>query len=109
MSKPYILEAIDSDFLVFVEVIHPIRTGAITHSPGAILEVSPTASAELIAAGVARRAIATGSTSVPIEEQLPSGIDPLVWRADPRLRINGQKPSSFVKIADFEESHPRNR
>jgi hypothetical protein len=53
------------------------------------------------------RAVVAGL--VPIEELLPPGIDPLVWRAAPRLRIAGQKPSSFVKISDFETDDPRNR
>jgi hypothetical protein len=109
MTKPYHLEATESSIGIFIEATHPIRVGGITHEPGSVIDVAPRDAGKLIDAGVARRAAATGRTHIPVEEQLPNGIDPLVWRADPRLRVVGQKPTSFVKIADFEDQYPRNR
>jgi hypothetical protein len=109
MSKPYILEATESAISVFVEATHSIRCGDKTHAPGAIIEVSPGDAKKLKAAGVAVRAPVASSSSDSIEEQLPPGIDPKIWRADPRLRMSGQRPTSFVKIADFEDQYPRDR
>jgi hypothetical protein len=111
MSKPYILEPTESTIGLFIEVTHSIRYGDETHAPDAIIGVSPSDANKLIAAGVALRAppMSSTTTSIPIEEQLPPGIDERVWRADPRLKVLGQLPSSFVKIADFEKDYPRNR
>ncbi len=109
MPKPYTLEATESAIGIFVEATHSIRYGDETHAPGAVIVVSPRDADTLIAAGVALSPLPTSSTRVPIEEQLPDGIDGRVWRADPRLKVQGQKPSSFVKIADFEADYPRNR
>ncbi len=93
--------------LVSIRAIHTIVDGKTTHVPGAILEVPAEDAEKLIQAGAAM--LPTDDFTVPIEELLPPGIDPLVWRADPRLRVMGQKPSSFVKIVDFEDQYPRNR
>jgi hypothetical protein len=106
MPKPNVTEAI-APALVSIRAIHTIKDGRTTHTPGSIFEVPAEDAEKLIAAGAAM--LPTDDLNVPIEELLPPGIDPLVWRADPRLRVNGQKPSSFVKIADFEHQYPRNR
>jgi hypothetical protein len=107
MPKPNVTEAI-TPVLIAIRAIHTIVDGKKTHVPGSILEVSAEDAEKLIKAGAATLP-PTDGLNVPIEELLPPGIDPLVWRADPRLRVNGQKPSSFVQIADFEEQYPRNR
>jgi hypothetical protein len=106
MPKPNVTEAV-APALVSIRAVHTIVDGRKTHVPGSILEVPAEDAEKLIRAGAAMWP--TEDVNVPIEEMLPPGIDPLVWRADPRLRVNGQKPSSFVKIADFEEQYPRNR
>jgi hypothetical protein len=110
MPKPNATEA-SAPALVSIRAIHTIVDGSgdgrKEHVPGSILEVPAEDAEKLIQAGAAM--LPTDDLNVPIEELLPPGIDPRVWRADPRLRVNGQKPSSFVQIADFEEQYPRNR
>jgi hypothetical protein len=108
MPKPNVPEAI-APALVSIRAIHTIVDGRKTHVPGSILEVPAEDAEKLIKAGAAMLPTDTDSLNVPIEELLPPGIDPLVWRADPRLRVNGHKPSSFVRISDFEIDYPRNR
>jgi hypothetical protein len=93
--------------IVSIRALCTIMDGATMRTPGSIFEAPADAAAKLIEAGAA--VLPTEDLNVQIEELLPPGIDPLVWRADPRLRVAGQKPSSFVKIADFEEQYPRNR
>jgi hypothetical protein len=106
MPKPNVTDT-TAPALITIRAIHTIADGKKTHVPGSILEVPAEDAEKLIKAGAAM--LPTEGLNVPIEELLPPGIDPLVWRADPRLRVNGQKPSSFVKIADFEDQYPRNR
>jgi hypothetical protein len=107
MPKPNATEAIAPAALVSIRAVCTIMDGAKMRKPGSIFEVPAEDAEKLIQAGAAM--LPTDNLDVQIEELLPPGIDPLVWRADPRLRVTGQKPSSFVKIADFETDYPRNR
>jgi hypothetical protein len=91
--------------LVTVRAICAINDGSASHKPGSVFEVPRKDAELLLKAGAVT--MSTDATSVPIEELLPAGMDSAVWRADPRLRVNGQRPSSFVKCEDFDGEFPR--
>jgi hypothetical protein len=85
--------------LVTVRATCTIKDGSALRSPGSVFEV-PWKDAELLL----KAGAVTLSTDVPpvaIEEVLPIGMDPAIWMADPRLKVNGSPPSCFVKISDF--------
>ena len=90
---------------VTVRAICTIKDGSTSRPPGSVFEVTQKDAEMLMKAGAV--SLATDTPSVPIEEVLPIGMDAKIWRADPRLRINGQRPSSFVKRVDFDGDFPR--
>jgi hypothetical protein len=99
MSKTNSTDA-NTDITVFVRAISTIQDGRSVHVAGSVFEVSPNEAARLIKAGAAERN--TDKSAVPIEDELPTGMDPNIWMADPRAKTAGQRSGSFVNRAEFE-------
>jgi len=104
MLKPNV-SATPAPDLITVRAVHTINDGRASRVPGTVFEVSPKDAELLLKAGAV--VLATDVSVVPIEEMLPDGMDSKVWRADPRLIVNGQRPACFVKCADFDDAFPR--
>jgi hypothetical protein len=85
--------------LVMVRAVHTINDGRASRPPGSIFEV-PRKDYELLSKAGAV-ILATDTAPVPVEEVLPIGMDPTIWMADPRLKVNGSPPSCFVKRSDY--------
>jgi hypothetical protein len=105
-SKPPISQQQSSD-LVAVRAVHTINEGRKSHPPGSVFEAPRKDADLLMTAGVV--VLATDPTAVPIEELLPIGMDPRLWRADPRVMINGQRSAVFVLRSEFDQHVKANR
>lgn len=103
-TKSNVSEAAAPD-LVTVRATCTINAGNASHKPGSLFEATRQDAKLLLKAGAV--VIATDMRPVSIEELLPVGMDPAIWRADPRLRVNGQRPTSFVLCSDFDGEFPR--
>ncbi len=107
-SKSPIPQQQSSDLeLVTVRAVHAIKDHRVTHAPGSVFEAPRKDADRLIEIGAV--VPATDAINVPIEEILPPGMDPKLWRADPRATVNGQRPSVFVLRAEFDEYLKANR
>jgi hypothetical protein len=105
MPKPNATET-TAPALVSIRAVYTIMDGKKTHVPGSILEVPAEDAQKLIAAGAAM--LPTDDSHVAIEDLVPIGMDPAIWMADPRAKVNGQMSASFVKRSEFEAHYQAN-